>query len=47
MKYSAQNIILFPVFLKIDHSLTQRILIYDRLVTNREILSFADEVNYG
>jgi hypothetical protein len=47
MKYFAPNITLFPEFLGINHSLTQRILIYNRCVINRKILTFADEVNHG
>jgi hypothetical protein len=47
MKYLASNITLFPEFLGINQSLTQRILIYHRFMTDREILIFADEVNHG
>jgi hypothetical protein len=47
MKYSVQNIILFPEFLRINRSLTHRILICDKFVINRKISSFAGEVNHG
>jgi hypothetical protein len=47
MKHFLQYILLLPEFSWMELSLTQRILIYDKFVTGREILSFAGEVNHG